>query len=152
MADATFTIVEEHWDEAKKIALEAARRGLEAVGIAAVTDVVAEISRPRKHANGESKPLVDTGLLRNSITYALDGEATAITNYEADSGGGSGSYSGTAPEESKGGAVYVGTNVEYAMYVEEGTSKHKAYPYLKSTIKKNLERYKQIFEQYTQVP
>lgn len=39
---------------------------------------------------------VDTGLLRNSITYALAGQAPAAADH----------------------AVYVGTNVEYAPYVE----------------------------------
>ena len=44
---------------------------------------------------------VDTGLLRNSITHTAD-ENTA----------------------------YIGTNVEYAPYVELGTVKTKAQPYL----------------------
>lgn len=67
---------------------------------------------------------VDTGLLRNSITHALDGEATAISTYKADKPregsreAETGSYSGATPEEPKGQrALYIGTNVEYGVYV-----------------------------------
>lgn len=61
---------------------------------------------------------VDTGLLRNSITWALDGEAPAIQSYSSDDGSKSGSYSGTADKESGNNrSVIIGTNVEYAIYV-----------------------------------
>lgn len=65
---------------------------------------------------------VDTGLLRNSITYALAGEAAQISTYASDDGSITGSYSGTAPEDGddKKKSVYVGTNVKYAPYVELG--------------------------------
>ena len=80
-------------------------------------------------AEREAKKLapVDTGLLRNSITYALSGKSTAIQTYEAKRAkvkGGepkTGSYEGTAPGEVGEKAVYVGTNVEYAACVELGT-------------------------------
>ncbi len=88
---------------------------------------------------------VDTGLLRNSITHAIDGQAAAIQTYHADKGSnrtktgkrksakakdagsvGFGMYSGTAPKEEGNGrrAVYVGTNQEYAIYQELGTGIH----------------------------
>lgn len=63
---------------------------------------------------------VDTGLLRNSITFALSGEEPDIKSYKADKAkneGGevkSGSYSGAMPKEKSGLAVYIGTNVKYA--------------------------------------
>ena len=41
-------------------------------------------------------------------------------------------------------AVYVGTNVEYAPYVELGTSKMAKRPYLKPAIEDHIEYYKQI--------
>ena len=67
----------------------------------------------------------DTGLLRNSITFALGGESPAITGYKADNPKegqpSSGKYSGTAPADDDGKvSVYVGTNVEYAPYLELG--------------------------------
>lgn len=68
---------------------------------------------------------VDTGLLRNSITHAVSGQPAAITEYRANKGDKKGSYTGTAPEDSSGTmSVYVGTNVEYAAYVELGSGRH----------------------------
>ena len=64
---------------------------------------------------------VDTGRLRNSISHAVD---------EAD------------------GAVYIGTNVEYAPYVEYGTSKMKAQPYLKPAATEHGDEYGEIFENF----
>lgn len=58
---------------------------------------------------------VDTGRLRNSISHTND-EDTA----------------------------YIGTNVEYAPYIELGTSRTKAQPFLKPAILDNIDEYKQI--------
>lgn len=59
---------------------------------------------------------VDTGLLRNSITYALHGKAPNISSYSADNAKAgkksSGSYNGTADDNEQ--CVYIGSNVEYA--------------------------------------
>ena len=91
------------------------------------------------------KCTVDTGLLRNSITHALDGESTAITEYTDDAEKQKGSYSGNAPKESGGKrVVYIGTNVEYAPYVEFGTSKQKAQPYLKPAVTNHIDEYRKI--------
>ncbi len=60
---------------------------------------------------------VDTGRLRNSITHDVDGQ-TAI----------------------------IGTNVEYAAYVELGTSKMGARPYLAPAAKNYTSEYKAIAE------
>ena len=70
------------------------------------------------------KPVVDTGLLRNSLTFALAGKVTKIQDYHGDreskyrpnAGIPSGRYEGTAPEDPKGEYwVFIGTNVEYAV-------------------------------------
>ena len=72
---------------------------------------------------------VNTGLLRNSITFALGGSAPNATEYasnDVDKNGKrievtEGHYEGTAPEDDKNQVtVYVGTNVEYAPYQELG--------------------------------
>lgn len=63
---------------------------------------------------------VDTGNLRNSITHAQGGE-----DYEI-----------------------VGSNVFYAPYVEYGTSRMKAQPYIKPAVEEHVDEYKQIFEEY----
>ena len=60
---------------------------------------------------------VDTGALRNSITHTHD------SNY-----------------------AYIGTNVEYAPYVELGTSKQKAQPYLKPAATEHSAEYKRLME------
>ena len=65
------------------------------------------------------KAPVDTGRLRASITHALDEDEQA---------------------------VYIGTNVEYAPYVEMGTSKTKAKPFLKPAASGHKAEYKAILE------
>lgn len=62
----------------------------------------------------------DTGRLRSSISHRLQGDS----------------------------AVAIGTNVEYATYVEMGTSKMKAQPYLRPGIENNAEQYRDIIKQY----
>lgn len=58
---------------------------------------------------------VDTGRLRNSISHARDDNA-----------------------------AYIGTNVEYAPYVELGTSKMKARPFLRPAATEHSAEYKDI--------
>lgn len=60
---------------------------------------------------------VDTGRLRNSITSTVQGNA-----------------------------AYVGTNVEYAIYVHEGTRKMRPNRFLKNAVVKNKDEYKAIAE------
>jgi HK97 gp10 family phage protein len=71
-------------------------------------------------AEGYAKKLcpVDTGNLRNSITHVTEGDS----------------------------AVYVGTNTEYAAYVELGTSRTRAQPYLRPAVERNSSTYKQIIK------
>ena len=63
-----------------------------------------------------------TGLLRNSITYAVSGDSPAISSYKADKSDARGSYSGSVGDK-KEKAVYVGSNVEYAPFIELGTGR-----------------------------
>lgn len=63
---------------------------------------------------------VDTGNLRNSITHEV-------------------------VQSEK--AVYIGTNVEYAAYVELGTVRTKAKPYLKPAATEHSTVYKRIMEE-----
>lgn len=125
------TIAADNTEEAKQELEMRLTKALTAVGI--------QVSSAAKVELSKSPQRIDTGLLRNSITYALDGEGTAISGYSADKESRynedsvwsilqaarptSGSYAGTMPKEPKGKrAVYVGTNVSYAIYVHEGTS------------------------------
>lgn len=91
-----------------------------------------------------SQGQVDTGFLRNSITYAISGEGAATSSYKADKGKGnkppkSNTYQGTAPKD-KDKSVYVGTNVEYAMFVENRKS------YLRDGVTAQNEVFKNIIE------
>ena len=61
---------------------------------------------------------VDTGNLRNSITHADDGEY-----------------------------AYIGTNVEYAPYVELGTLRMPERPFLRNAVQNYLEEYRTLFEE-----
>ena len=70
-------------------------------------------------AEGDAAALcpVDTGRLRNSITHTIDaGDNTAV----------------------------VGTNVEYASYVHNGTSRTKAQPFLTDAVTQNADTYRAI--------
>lgn len=62
---------------------------------------------------------VDTGNLRGSIAYEVD----------------------TADN-----AVYIGTNVEYAPYVELGTSRQKAQPFLRPAASGHGAQYRQVLK------
>lgn len=104
-------------------------------------------------AEGYAKRLapVDTGLLRNSITHALDGEATAIATYTDNPGIQHGEYSGSTPAESgHARAVYLGTNVEYAPYVEMGTSRTDPQPFIQPAIADHAGQYKKLIQSYLQ--
>lgn len=91
----------------------------------------------------------DTGLLRNSITWALAGKKPAVQSYKADKPKNgviqTGEYSGTTPDDDEL-SVYVGTNVEYAPYVELGTSKQEAQPFLKPAAADSKNALRQCFE------
>lgn len=90
---------------------------------------------------------VDTGLLRNSITYALAGQTVAEPYYKSNSGETSGHYTDQAPAD-KGALrhVYVGSNVEYAPYQELGTARMRAQPFLRPAIEQNKEYFRDILE------
>lgn len=97
---------------------------------------------------GHAKELcpVDTGLLRNSITYALGGEAPAISQYASDDGSETGQYSGVAPRDKKGQVtVYLGTNVHYATYQELGAPSINLKP--KPFIRPAMENFTNEIEQ-----
>ena len=143
----------------KKAKDEAVARALEAIGLTA-----------ERHAK-ERCP-VDTGLLRNSISHAVSGEAPAIKSYKAKYGSnrykkgknagkrysassknagtvGVGFYSGKTPEEPNGKkAVYIGTNVEYAQKQETGNYKHTtgAAHFLRDAAATHGDEYKRIAE------
>jgi hypothetical protein len=113
---------------------EAIERGLEAIGMSA-----------EAHAKKDPNMPVDTGLARNSIAHAVSGKGASIKEYKADRGDGEGSYSGTAPND-KEKAVYIGSNVEYFPYIEEGGANRKAHHVLRRAATEHTEEYKKLME------
>lgn len=108
---------------------------------------------------GHAKELcpVDTGLLRNSITYTLGGQAPAVIDYtsnDKDKNGKmidpiKGHYEGTAPEDDDDQiTVYVGTNVQYAPYQELGAPNINldARPFLRPAFENFTKEIEQIME------
>lgn len=147
-------------EEIKNATQEAILVALDAVGMQAATLAARELQ------NNPSR--IDTGLLRNSITHAVSGKPAAISEYtgsdtHTDKSPSavrrgivgqpapeprSGSYSGTAPDEGQGKeAVYIGTNVEYAAYVHEGTDRMAPNRFLKNAIERNKSEFEQIISQ-----
>ena len=117
MGKVEFRITADNTEDAKKELQNRVRMALTAMGIQAASLAKVELQK--------NPSRIDTGLLRNSITHALDGEGTAITSYSGDNPSKytgkpaeDGEYSGSMPSEPAGRqAVYVGTNVAYSAYV-----------------------------------
>lgn len=130
-----------HSDEWKRKFDEELNKALFRAGLEAEGDVKDRIT---------ANPNVDTGLMRNSITFAISGEKANITKYRADRPDKdgetrTGEYRGTAPEEANP-SVYVGTNVEYAIYQEMGARGRAPKPFLKPTITENADKYRRIIK------
>lgn len=91
---------------------------------------------------------VDTGLLRNSVTFGIGGSSPEKTDYSADKGDGHGSYSGTLPNDAAGEkTLYIGTNVEYAIYVHEGTRRMTANPFIRRAVEANKDQFQEKLKQ-----
>lgn len=86
---------------------------------------------------------VDTGRLRNSISFAT---STAHENTDTPKQSGDDDMHGT-PEE---GAVYIGTNVEYAEQIEYSEYPHKVgrAHFLRDAAATHGDHYKAILEAY----
>lgn len=107
------TIEDDRTKEIIKTTHEAIFIGLEAAGIQAASIAKVELQKDPTR--------IDTGLLRNSIAYAVVGKSAIPSTYSADSPDKDGvvhegSYSGIAPDEGEDKPyVMIGTNVEYAV-------------------------------------
>lgn len=140
-------------DNSDKFLAELSQRidkALTAVGI----QIEGEAKEELNGTTGNPKR-IDTGLLRNSLTYALSGESPAISSYRGDNSSKYskvesipvGYYNGTAPSDPDDQrAVYVGTNVEYAAYVHEGTQKMAPNRFLKNAVTRNEEQIRKYIE------
>lgn len=95
----------------------ASSTALEAVGLMMESYAKQELSKPKSHRDGSVRPNVITGRLRNSISHKVSGDSVAV-----------------------------GSEVEYAQFVELGTRKATAYPYLKPAVTEHTSEYKQILK------
>lgn len=86
---------------------------------------------------------IDTGLLRNSVTFSLGGEATNISTYTDDKKQQTGNYSGSIGYQGEQ-AVYIGTNVEYAPYVHEGTDRMIPNRFIRNAVAEHAKEYIEI--------
>lgn len=129
-------------EKIKKQVHETILDGLDAAGVQAVSIATVEIQKDPHR--------VDTGLLKNSIAHAVVGRSAVPSVYSADGPDREGniregSYSGTAPDEGDDKPyMMIGTNVEYALYVHEGTSLMKANRFLKKAIDENKDELLEI--------
>jgi HK97 gp10 family phage protein len=141
MSNISFTF-RSHKQEVLEAETSALERTLYAIGLKMEKYAKEELSKPKEHKSGESpRPNVDTGRLRNSVVFA--------TETDRSSGSSPADASDYSPKSiPERGDVYVGTNVEYAAYVEMGTSKMKAQPYLKPAEVDHADEYKQMVEYY----
>ena len=139
--------IDDKTKEAKQELEKKMLAALTAVGMQAEGDAKLELeSSPRR---------VDTGLLRNSITYAVSGQQPHVGSYSNDGKHDktgepaeviTGQYSGTIGSE-QDHEVYIGTNVEYGIYVHEGTKSMAPNRFLRNAIEKNKETYQKIIEE-----
>lgn len=99
-------------------------------------------------AEGYAKMLcpVDTGFLRNSITHAISGQPTAISEYSDNDDEEWGEYDVDPMPEDETKNVYIGSNVVYAPSVEMGSIRNTPQPYLKPAISDHTDEYRQIIE------
>lgn len=103
--------------EIKSAFEQAVARGLEAIGLQAEGNAKREVTKAVYNSPPAKSGYVRTGALRNSISHATDGSA-----------------------------AYVGSNIEYAPYVEYGTSKMGARPFIKPAVQNYKDEYKAIME------
>ena len=90
-----------------------------AIGLTAESNAKREVNKA-VYDTPESPNYKRTGRLLNSISYAVDTDEPA---------------------------VYIGSNVEYAPYVELGTSKMRARPFLKPAVEKYAGEYQDLLKQ-----
>lgn len=102
-------------------------------------------SQAEKYAKGLCP--VDTGRLRNSITHTISGAGGMSRVYTNNAGEKYGQTIGSAKGDTSQ-TVWIGTNTEYAAYVELGVPSkgRKAKPYLKPAVENHASEYKKIAE------
>lgn len=131
--------IEDHTEELLQDLEFKKEKALTLVGLEAEGDAKIEIeSDPRR---------VDTGRLRNSITWATMKEHDD-PKYEGGDGDEVDPDSGVTSAQAEPDAVVIGTNVEYAYEVHEGDPSRKLAPnrFLRNAVERNMEKYRKIID------
>lgn len=89
-----------------------------------------------EHAKKDAR--VDTGRYRSSITHTVSGQGGQVHQYRDDGGKQFTETLQAVPESER--AVYIGTNVEYALYLEQ--KDHT----IKNAIANHVKEYKKIIQ------
>lgn len=110
-------IMKDNTPEFKRALEEQVMKGLEAIGLQGEGNAKKEITQKVYNTPESKSGYVRTGNLRNSISHAVSKSEQA---------------------------AFIGTNVEYAPFVEMGTSKMKARPFIKPAATEYSEEYKAI--------
>lgn len=141
--------IKDNSPEVKKALANALHRGLVTIGMRAEThakDVLTE-----KVYTGD-RPWTLTGYLRNSVTYAVAGYPAGTKSYQADTAKDgetvpqTGEYVGEM-DGVKDEFVAVGTNVKYALGIEEGTHrKAGAVHFLRKAATEHNDEYKELMK------
>lgn len=133
MADVNIT---NNSDEFRRELEKKVDKALEMIGLQAEGDAKLELENaPRR---------VDTGRLRNSITYAHRNRSGFTNQYSDDDGTPYSDDVGQVDQEDK--SVYIGTNVEYAPEIHEGRPGLDPNRFLKNAVQKNESTFKRMIE------
>ena len=142
MTDVKFISHKDEFIKAKDIAVQ---RALEAIGMA--VEGYAKMKTPVGTPESTGIEGYLGGTLRNSISYATknhNGTTIKVTKEDADPLAENHGGSTREMTNSDDDSVIIGTNVYYAPYVETGTSKTKAQPFLKPAVNNHISEYKKL--------
>lgn len=128
MSDFVFRSKRKEYEKSFEKALQT---GLAAVGAEAETNAKREEIQ------------VDTGRLRNSITWATKERGGQVYQYKDNN---EEEYTDMIGSGAKAGEVWIGTNVEYAPYIELGVRGKPGLYFLRKACQNYTERYKEILE------
>lgn len=129
--------IEDHTDELLKDLATKEEKALVMVGMQAEGDAKIEIeSSPRR---------VDTGRLRNSITWAIKSQHSEPepTDKNEDASSADGVNESQVPDDR---SVIIGTNVEYACEIHEGRKGLDPNRFLRNAIEHNYETYRKMID------
>ena len=116
---STISIIEDNTDKALAELKSIMPALLEEIGLQGETNAKLEVTKAVYDTPPAKSGYVRTGTLRNKLTHRKDRDS-----------------------------AYIGTNTEYAPYVELGTSRMKARPFIKPAVQNHISEYKAIIEKY----